>query len=431
MAAGIRELNLAGAGRQPARHQFLMTCNAACVRICCESPMKRTPYLTKCSNLAALAAIIFISSLPIYGQSALPVADSRQFNLLVLGDSIPWGQGLRDEHKAWYLVRTWLEETGGWQVRERIEAHSGAVIGSVGDSGADPIPPLNGEVSRGVPSVNGQIDNAVRSYADPGKVDLVLVDGCINDLDARRLLNAANATAGIRELAQQKCGPPVEALLGRITAAFPNAHVIVTGYYPILSERTANDFFMRSLAKRLYTGSAPMNDQQLRSRLVEISREWYQTSNQMLAAATEKADAQLVARGSRQRAMFAEVGFLPEHSFASPQSRLWGFDASAIRKALVIVTLGRVTLNTNDERRSQRSASCNDILRRPAGETKEQKSSRENRLMQCRLAAIGHPNRKGAQMYADAINQQLKILISSPGWLRDRGITAALGNPVK
>ena len=201
--------------------------------------MKRIAYSAKCSTLAALAAIIFISPLPGYGQSARPAAADSQFNLLVLGDSITWGQGLRDEHKAWYLVKTWLEDSGGRRVRERIEAHSGAVIGSVGDSTGNPVPPLDGEVNRALPSVNDQIEDALRSYADPAKVDLVIVDGCINDLDARRILNAANTPDGIRELAQQKCGPPVEALLSRITGSFRNAHVIVTGYYPILSERTA------------------------------------------------------------------------------------------------------------------------------------------------------------------------------------------------
>lgn len=382
----------------------------------------------KFSILAALAAVICFSSLTGYGQSIRPAADG-QFNLLVLGDSILWGQGLKDEHKSWYLVKTWLESSYGQHVRERIEAHSGAIIGTAGDLGADRIPALNGEVSRGVPSVNGQIDNVLRSAADPTKVDLVLVDGCINDLDARRLLNAANAPAGILELAQQKCVAPVEALLGRIATTFPNAHIVVTGYYPILSERSANDFFMRALYERLYTGTEPMNTKQLRGRLIEISREWYQATNRMLAAATEKVDAQLSARGSRQRALFAQVGFLPEHSFAAPQSRLWGFNASAIRKLLVILTLGRVTLNTNDERRKQRSANCNEIFARPAGETKEQKAQRENRLMQCRLAAIGHPNPKGAQMYAEAINQQLKMLISNPGWLRGTGTIATPGNP--
>jgi lysophospholipase L1-like esterase len=393
--------------------------------------MKRIAHPAKCSILAALAAIIFISSLPAFGQSAQPAANDRQFNLLVLGDSIAWGQGLRDEHKAWYQVKTWLEDAAGRKVFERVEAHSGAVIGSPGDSGGNPDPPLDGEVNRTLPSVNHQIENALRSYADPGQVDLVIVDGCINDLDARRLLNAVNTPEGIRESAEQKCGPPMEALLTRLTTSFPQAHVIVTGYYPILSEKTSRDLFMRALAKRFYTGTERMNDKQLLARLIAISKEWYEGSNQMLAAAAGKIDAQLAAKGSRQRVLFAEVGFLPEQSFAAPQSRLWGFDASFLRKLLVVLTLGRVTLKTNDEQRNQRGTSCKETFKRPAGETKDQERERENRIMLCRLAAIGHPNREGASMYADAIRKQLKVLISSPGWIRSMGVSAAPGNPLR
>jgi len=376
--------------------------------------------------LAALAVSILVSSSPVYGQSAQPANDDKQFNLLVLGDSIAWGQGLREEHKAWYLVKTWLENNSGRQVRQRVEAHSGAVIGSVGDSAGNPVPALDGEVNRGLPSVNDQIDDALRSDTDPAKVDLVIVDGCINDLDARRLLNAVNTPEGIREAAQQKCGPPMEALLSRITRTFPSAHVIVTGYYPILSERTESDLFMRALARRFYTGAARMNDKQLRARLIEISRQWYLGSNQMLAIAAGNVDEQLRAQGSRQRVLFAEVGFQPEQSFAASQSRLWGFDASWLRKVLVILTLGRVTLKTNDEQRNQRNASCKATFKPAAGETKQQKEARENRIMLCRLAAIGHPNRKGAQVYADAIGRQLKIVMNSPGWLRSVG---AIGVP--
>jgi lysophospholipase L1-like esterase len=392
--------------------------------------MKRINYSAKYSILAALAVIVFISPLPVYGQINQPATPGRQLNLLVLGDSIAWGQGLRDEHKAWYLVKTWLEANPGTQVSETVLAHSGAVIGTAGEPGGNLGPPLDGEVNRGVPSINDQIESALRAYADPARVDLVMVDGCINDLDARRLLNADNTPQAIRELARQKCGPPVEALLTRIAGSFPNAHVIVTGYYPILSEGTARDIFMRAMTKRLYTGTARMNDKQLRARLIEISREWYEGSNQMLADAAAKVDAQLTARGSRQRALFAEVNFLPEHSFAASQSRLWGFDASWIRKLLVILTLGRVTLKTNDEQRNQRGTSCKNTLKALAGETKQQKATRENRIMLCRLAAIGHPNRRGAQMYADAINDQLKLLISGPGWLRSLG-AAAGGNTIR
>ncbi|MDX6443327.1 MAG: hypothetical protein QOH71_401 [Blastocatellia bacterium] len=391
--------------------------------------MKRIIYSAKYSLPAALAVIVFISALPVCAQSQTAPPDPR-LNLLVLGDSIAWGQGLRDEHKAWFLVKTWLETNNRRPVSERIEAHSGAVIGTAGEPGGNLGPVLDGEVNRAVPSVNDQIENALRAYADPAKVDLVIVDGCINDLDARRLLNAENTPQSIHALARQKCGPPMEALLTRIAGSFPNAHVIVTGYYPILSEETSRDLFMRALAKKFYTGTARMNDKQLHARLIEVSREWYEGSNEMLAGAAGKADAQLAARGSRQRVLFAEVKFLPEYSFAASQSRLWGFDASWIRKLLVILTLGRVTLKTNDEQRNQRGSSCNNTFKASAGETKQQKRDRESRIMLCRLAAIGHPNRRGAQMYAESINNQLKVLIGSAGWLRSPGAVTG-GNTVR
>jgi hypothetical protein len=382
--------------------------------------MKRATHSAKSTILVALAAIVFIPSLRLYSQSPQPAADDKSaFNLLVLGDSISWGQGLKEDHKAWYLVKTWLESSGGRRVLTRVEAHSGAVIGSPGDSAGNPVPPLDGEVNRGLPSVNHQIDNALGSYSDPSQVDLVLVDGCINDLDARRLLNAANTVDGIHELVRQKCGPPVEALLTRILTSFPKAHVIVTGYYPILSEKTKNDLFMRALMKRFYNGTASMTDKELRQRLIEMSREWYRTTNLMLAEATRKVDEQSAAKGSRQRALFAQIDFPPEDSFAAPQSRLWGFDASFLRKLLVIFSLGRVNLKTNDERRNQRGASCKDTFKPPAGETKAQRRARELRITLCGLAAIGHPNREGALMYAEAIGKQLKLL----GWLKDTPVS--------
>jgi lysophospholipase L1-like esterase len=386
--------------------------------------------------LVALAAFILIS----FGaaaeaqktQPAPPEASSpRPLNMLVLGDSISWGQGLKDEHKAWNQVKAWLKETTRRDVRERIEAHSGAVIGSAEQRRATSNAPLDGEVNRAVPTVNEQIDEALKSYTDASQVDLVLVDGCINDVDARKLLNAVNTPVEILRAAEAKCGGLVENLLQRITASFPNAHVIVTGYFPIISEETTNDFFMRALAKRLYTpaaGAPRLNDKELRARLIAISKEWYQASNHWLATATGKVDAQLSAKGSRQRVLFAPVYFLPEHSFRARESRLWGFDASFLRKLLVVLTLGKVALRTNDERRNQRDASCKAVFKRPPGETKDDKRFRESRLMLCRIAAIGHPNRKGAVMYAEAISRQLQSLIADSGWLRDTRAPAAPGN---
>jgi lysophospholipase L1-like esterase len=390
----------------------------------------------KLSRFAALAAILLLS-LTSYGQTSTtnaPGKSERAVNLLVLGDSISWGQGLKDEHKAWFLVKKWLELNSGREVRAQVEAHSGAVIGMVEP---DATPRTNyyqdGELSRAEPTINEQVDNALRSFADPAQVDLVLVNGCINDVDSRRLLNAANTPDNIRELAQAKCGLPVEALLNRIINAFPSAHVVIIGYYPIITEFTANDLFMRALAKRFYTpdaGTPKLNDKGLRARLIAISREWYQTSDQMLANAARKIDSELKARGSRQRVLFADAAFQPQHSFAASRSRLWSFDASTLRKLLVLLTLGKVQLRTNDERRSQRSDLCKVEFKKTQNETREEKAAREDRLLRCRLAAVGHPNRKGAAMYADAIGKLLKPLITDTGWLNGTGRIAAPANPI-
>jgi len=378
--------------------------------------MKLSAHLAK-RFLVVVTAVSSLLSSAVYAQSVKSA--ERPLNLLVLGDSILWGQGLKEEHKAWHQVETWLEQTTSREVRAKIEAHSGAVIGSTGDPDNSTVW-IDGEINRAVPTVNEQIDHALRSYSDRSQVDLVLVDGCINDIDARRLLNASNTPAGIRELAQAKCGAPVAALLERIAASFPNAHVIITGYYPIVSEKTSNDLFMRALNRRLYTpapGAPHKSDKELRRQLIDISKEWYQSSNKKLAEAARAVDAKLSAGGSRQRILFAEVQFLPDYAFGSHASRLWGFDASPLRKLLVILAFGRVSIRTNDETRSQRAESCEVLFKRPEGETTDQKKTREWRLMLCKLAALGHPNRKGSGMYVEAITNQLKFLISG-GWLR-------------
>src|SRR5438132_5093130 len=368
---------------------------------------------------AVIAAFLLFFSTNAFSQRPQAAATSeRPVAVLVLGDSISWGQGLKDEHKASYLVKSWLEQQTGREVRQLIEAHSGAVIGSAqsteDQTARNAAANLDGELSRAYPTIHDQIDYALRAF-NPAAVDLVIVNGCINDVESRRLLNAANTPDNIRALAQEKCGPPVEALLTRIATVFPAAHVVIIGYYPVLSEKTANDLFMRALAKRFYApepGAPKMNDKTFRARLITISREWYETSDQMLSAAARKVDAQLATRGSHQRVLFADPGFYPENSFAARQSRLWGFDASWLRKMLVVLTLGRVQLRTNDERRGYRSDLCESFFRKPAQETPDQKTKREDRLMRCKLAAVGHPNRKGAAMYADAYGRLIKSMIT-------------------
>jgi lysophospholipase L1-like esterase len=180
--------------------------------------------------------------------SPKPAAE-RPLNILVLGDSIMWWQGLRSENKSWHQIKVWLAQQTGQPVIERIEAHSGAVVeaGSREASNGS----VDGEVNVARPSIVDQLERALRYYVNGREIDLVLVSGCVSDLGARYVLNAANSTEEIR-LLTAKGGAPMEKLLRRITSSFPSAYVIVAGYYPFVSEKTRNDMFMRGLTKRFY-----------------------------------------------------------------------------------------------------------------------------------------------------------------------------------
>src|SRR5437588_654336 len=341
-------------------------------------------------SVVALAAIVLISSPSVHGQTVPRVPQSRSgeshLNLLVLGDSILWGQGLKDEHKAWYRVKVWLQQTAGRDVREKIAAHSGALLELAGPTGAGSAIPLDGEVNSAVPTVNEELDDALRFYPDASQVDLVLVDGCINDVSVFNLLNAGNTTDGISQLSNSRCGPPMEALLNKTARSFPSAHIIVTGYYPIISEMTPNSLLLRAVARLFYqqpsSPQAPrMKAPQLRAQLVALSRSWYQSSNEALSGAVRKTNEDLASRHSRQRVQFVEIPFPPAYSFAASETRLWGINGSFLRKLLAILTLGKITLKTNDERRGQRVTSCNDFYRRPEREDKNQQKDREMRRM--------------------------------------------------
>jgi len=149
-----------------------------------------------------------------------------------------------------------------------------------------------------------------------------------------------------------------------------------------------------------------MSSKEVRERLTANSGEWYQASNKMLGEAVRKVNAEL--GESRERVMFARIEFPPDYAFAAHHTRLWGLNRSPFRMMMVVLSFGKILLPSNDEVRQDRTASCNEVFRRQLDETPERKKERQTRLMLCRYAALGHPNRKGALLYADAITDLLK-----------------------
>jgi hypothetical protein len=242
-------------------------------------------------------------------------------------------------------------------------------------------------------------------------MDLVIVSGCVNDLGARYVLNAANSTDEIRLLTEAKCGPPMENLLRRITSSFPSAYVIVAGYYPFVSEQTRNDMFMRGLTKTFYKaipGAAKLSKDVLFKRMIANSDQWYRSSTKSLHEAVNTVNAELGVPKSQERVSFAEIHLLPEQSFRARKTQLWDFESSLIRKLLVVLSFGRILLRTNDEVRKQRASSCKEFWKAPPNETRSEKKVRKNEQLLCRYAALGHPNRQGALKYGEAFVELLK-----------------------
>ncbi len=366
---------------------------------------------------------MFVSAETIHAQCpgfSRPVVNDP-LNMLVVGDSIMWGQGLKQERKFWWRIKCWLQEKTGREVKEKIEAHSGAAIEA---AGTEALYSSNGEVPSYTPSVNQQVDEARAHYPDRSAVHLILVNGCINDVDVRNLLNSATKLEPLEASIKEACGGRMQRLLRRITGEFPNAPLIVTGYYNIFSDETDHNRFTRMLVKNLTSRSRDdeeMSDNEMRRKLVAISDLWYRVSTRSLAGAVNAVNGEL----PQPRVHFAEIDFYPEHAFAAPESLLWNFkfastNLSGLRKAVVILTLGTAAYKPDDQMREMRSNSFKDINNRikKKNETDREEDAREASYLACRYASLGHPNQMGALVYTESIKGQLREVINTAGWLR-------------
>lgn len=358
-------------------------------------------------------------------QTTPPANDA--LHMLVIGDSIMWGQGLREDEKFSTRVKCWLEDKTNREVKVHVEAHSGAVM-----SGVSPAQPLyatsDKEVNMTSPTINEELDQAVNFYQgiETGPA-VTLLNGCINDIGVKNLLAVSTSLEWLRSQVKKSCGDDMEQLLLRVRRSFPQSQILVTNYYPIVSKQTDDNAFLRLLVKKLNSRGpeAPrLSDKEMRQKLIAISEEWYRTSTAMLAEAVSKTNANLPP--GAPAAIFVELQFGPEHVFAAPDSLLWNFmfaatNATGFAKVVVALSFGTAAYKANDHVRESRVKSCEQVYQKPKGikESKEQKRAREDLFLICRYASLGHPNQMGALVYAEAIKGRLLPLIDKAGWKRD------------
>jgi lysophospholipase L1-like esterase len=290
------------------------------------------------------------------------------FQMAVLGDSVLWGSGLAEDDKAWRLVGRWIERRIGRPVRVQVLAHSLADV--VPDPARDADPAAWGEIRFHHPSITYQaLSDPRRSDPAPQAVDLVLVDGGINDLGPLNLLLPWRAPRWVREEAAEHCGRKMKDLLLPLLDTFSKARVVVTGYYPPASSRT---WFIRALA--------PVPG--LRRRLIDLSLEWARASEEWLRWAAYQANLHASAAAA-PRVFSAGAAFRPENCYGAPDTYLW--------------TLGQALTDGSAVGRRRR---C-ECLRLKAWDPI------------CYVDMAFHPNPKGAQAYAASIIAILEPVLPS------------------
>jgi lysophospholipase L1-like esterase len=333
--------------------------------------------------------------------------EDQRIRVVALGDSVVWGQGLRDNEKFFYLIAESLAKYGSVQLQKETVAHSGAIIGSRDGTSGVVFP---GEVPSSFPTILQQSDNFRNS---PEFVDYVIMDGGANDVGITWVIDPAITIEILRSRVRQYCYHDMIELLQRTTAKFRNARIVVTGYYQGISEQTDSDALEAILVGLGFLTPAPIFTGALagigfeagRSRVIENCRFFAEESRAQLRAAIDAINAALPLMDGKPRVVFADPNFGPENALFAPAS--WLFQP---RTELFPVTH---FLDAEDPLAAERQIYCgtqgcsfDEILK---GEF-----SCFIRKSKCEGASSGHPNQRGARAYANAIASALGFVVVDP-----------------
>lgn len=321
------------------------------------------------------------------------------FHMVVLGDSIAWGSGLNDEDKYCSLIKKWLEEEKlSRPVYMKNYAQTGAhLIGHSTNKSCDQ------NCGRPYPSVEDQIDKV----ENPDSVRLVLLSGGINDVGVFTIIDA-NVDASKITNSSEFIKTWMTYVLEKSLKKFPNAKIIVTDYYPIITRNTTDYAFFKVQYYFIYTFLLPKQERisyhlfglpitilpsDYEDRLIKNSEVFNQTSTKNIRIAVETANtySREVLKDSEERIAFAPVNFPSDRCYGTENSWLW---------KLKLVDFKNRSILTNDNLVFYRWETC---LKCP------------DKKVYDVVNAIGHPNSDGAKLYARSIESAIES--KGPKWL--------------
>ena len=296
-------------------------------------------------------------------------ASNSSIVMLMLGDSVMWGQGHLPFNKFYQLVCDQLQYQDEYRgIVPVMRAHSGAIIGARTDQQWTA---KNGEIPVPGPTIQTQC----RQYDDdPDAVRVVLLDGGINDVKVSKIIDPSTTSTELRQSIQDCCYTDMLQLLGEVAAKFsnPKCRIVVTGYYQILSRRSDRTSAVKYLltrgvadAARLLASTRGLSD------ATDNCKQFYQESDQAFTDAV--AEANKTAGG---RVAFVSSGFADSDALFQHDSLLWGM----------------TDLQPQDPLEDYRDEVCPNFYRDSPID-----------CLKCRFASVGHPNGPGAIKFYQAI----------------------------
>ncbi len=338
-------------------------------------------------------------------------AREKDFEMLVVGDSLITGQGLREKDKIYTLTKNWLQNevfAGSRKVNIKNKSHSGSRLflsgeefKALNDAEKDFATFYHPEVNISFPSSNTQIVVAKNEYLAEGKnpndIELIMISGGLTNLGSSYIIDPFKKNNRLRKRIEESCNQMMFRWLDHASQTFPNALITVLGYFPIVSKKSSSGKIYNAILE-LYDFPGPtkpiLNNivtkqffKPLHNKMNKRSRIWIEESDKGLRTAVDR----LNQKHGKQKAVFVKSPITEGRCFGTKDPLLFG-----------MAKKGR----SEDFMYDVRQVEC----RKEIGKLKDVKLKFNRR--RCELAGISHPNVEGAKAYAKAVNKSLKPFYS-------------------
>ncbi len=364
---------------------------------------------------------------------ATPPPAERSFNVLVLGDSIAWGQGLRPEHRWRTLLIDYLTKTLKQPVREiPTELHSGAIIG-IGDRNQIGLPglyqpgetepsfldkgPYAGEIPSGTPTVLAELDALDASPEKDTPIDLIVLSAGINDVRITRLLDPLARDEYIAALIDLHCHRHLTALLDRIRTRCvernPGCRVAVLSYFRMVSKDSTKFPSVYDFVSALLSQPPRSRAERRRERIIQGLAKISEGKHEANTPYATYADLPEIVRGIIDAAgrFYAEseaaIGAAVDDANRAPFTPAFVHVTPRISDGQAVFVAPPNSSSLWELRFADRAVFPVDEVYAERDELCRQLYSPEKApasLNECRIASIGHPDVVGAQQgYFDAI----------------------------